>query len=200
MGDSSPTLAYQNCVSHGLGGGFGIGEILAQRKCTKFCRGALKTKAICLAVGFSALRMHCPLVPTQSALQGPFGRSVGGYCGLPLAFVNDAWSIISKRIQHHIEMPSGTNSNHPEASSKQKQATNICGVCLFSCHNGGILCQILQWYLRIRAKYSPHHILPFQILHVPNPPNPPHPCRQFSTENCNQCVHPEAPVGRLAQS
>ena len=34
-----------------------------------------------------------------------------GYCGLPLVFVHDGWSIIFVRIQHH--MPLASNSKQP---------------------------------------------------------------------------------------
>ena len=40
--------------------------------------------------------------------------------------------------------PSGNDSKHPEA--------NIHGVCLFLCHNLGILYQILHWHLRRSGK------------------------------------------------
>ena len=41
-------------------------------------------------------------------------------------------------------------------------------MCLFLCHNLGILHQILLWNLRIGAKFSGHQISPFQISHIPN--------------------------------
>ena len=38
------------------------------------------------------------------------------------------------------------------------------------CHSLGILCQIVQWYLRSGPNFSPLQVSPFQLSHVPNPP------------------------------
>ena len=46
----------------------------------------------------------------------------------------------------------------------------ICGACVFLCHDLEFLYQILPQYLRIRAKFPPHQVSPFQTLHVPIPP------------------------------
>ena len=46
-------------------------------------------------------------------------------------------------------------------------------MCLFSCHNRGILYEIWQRCLRIRAKFSLPRMLPFRIWYVPDPPPPP---------------------------
>ena len=64
--------------------------------------------------------------------------------------------------QTYPQHSKGNNSKHPKA--------NILGVCLFLCYILGILYQILQRYLRVGAKFSPHRISPFQISHAPNPP------------------------------
>ena len=46
-------------------------------------------------------------------------------------------------------------------------------LCACSCATIWSFCtKILQYYSRIGANFSPHQILPFQILHVPTPPPP----------------------------
>ena len=62
---------------------------LAQQNCSKLCCGVFRTESFFLGVSCSTLGMHLPLVPAGFTLQGPSGRPVGGYSGLPLVVVHD---------------------------------------------------------------------------------------------------------------
>ena len=92
-------------------------KIRNRRKCTRFCRGILRTKAIFPGVIFSALGMHPPLVPVQFTPQGPYGRPVRGYCGLPLAVVHDGWSTgFQEKSAAHDGKPPGSPPAKPAGS------------------------------------------------------------------------------------
>ena len=56
-----------------------------------------------------------------------------------------------------IQKPPGNNSKHQEANSRS--------VCVFLCHNLGILYQILPWYVGIGAKFYLHHFPIPNIAH-----------------------------------
>ena len=68
-----------------------------------------------------------------------------------------------------LQKPQENNSKHQNAEKEEIRATNqrpigttnIHGLCLFLCHNLGILYQILKWSFRIGAKFSPH------LVHAP---------------------------------
>ena len=55
-------------------------------------------------------------------------------------------------------------------SRSEAITTAMHSLCMLLCPNQGNLYQILQWCLRIGAKFSLHQISPFQISQVPNPP------------------------------
>ena len=115
--------------------GFGSGTIwnrhnLAQQECAKLCRGIFRSVAIFLGVIIGALGIHIPLVPAQTALQGPFGRlqTSRNNSDLPKATGNKnavyaccatiwevKFSVVFKKFSPHqiFIIPHFARTNHP---------------------------------------------------------------------------------------